>query len=370
MAPPAKINEEETGPSSTLPADFGEWDSGAPPTTLPDNFTDFDTAPKQPAKPAPKAAVSRTAARPPEIAPSRTQAQAYAETERSSDQPQSKRAKSGGDSKRRAEARPEARIETKVEEEDEGETAGKGKGKMVIIAIAAVLLLGLGILIPMNLRKQAPKTATPEQAVVQTPVAASLADAAKPKPTAATTTATATPAATTETATPAEATPAPVNSAAMQNQLNAQSRISIKTAGGGDAAPTSGFGSAGMEGMGNAGGAAGVFGSKGGPNVTAAPEAPKSLNVSGSVMAGRAISRSSPVYPSFARTARVEGTVVLHASISKAGTITNLSVISGPTMLRQAAVDAVKTWRYKPYLLNNEPVEVETTVNVTFVLAG
>jgi len=85
-------------------------------------------------------------------------------------------------------------------------------------------------------------------------------------------------------------------------------------------------------------------------------------------MAGRAVSQTRPQYPAFARTARVDGTVVLHATISKAGTIENVSVISGPPMLRQAAIDAVKMWRYKPYLLDNEPVEVETTVNVIFVL--
>jgi protein TonB len=80
--------------------------------------------------------------------------------------------------------------------------------------------------------------------------------------------------------------------------------------------------------------------------------------------------RNPPIYPRFARDAHVDGTVVLHAIISKAGTISSVSVISGPAMLRQAALDAVKTWRFRPYLLNNEPVEVETTVNVIFVLNG
>ena len=62
----------------------------------------------------------------------------------------------------------------------------------------------------------------------------------------------------------------------------------------------------------------------------------------------------------------MQGTVVLQATISKAGTSQNLKVVSGPPMLQQAAIDAVKTWRYRPYLLNNEPVEVETTVSVIF----
>jgi protein TonB len=62
--------------------------------------------------------------------------------------------------------------------------------------------------------------------------------------------------------------------------------------------------------------------------------------------------------------------VVIQATISKAGAIENLRAVSGPTMLRQPAIDAVKTWRYKPYVLDGEPVEVETTVSVNFTLGG
>jgi protein TonB len=62
------------------------------------------------------------------------------------------------------------------------------------------------------------------------------------------------------------------------------------------------------------------------------------------------------------------GTVVLQATISTSGTIENLRVVSGPAMLQQAALDAVKQWQYKPYLLNGEPVKVETTVNLDFRL--
>jgi protein TonB len=80
------------------------------------------------------------------------------------------------------------------------------------------------------------------------------------------------------------------------------------------------------------------------------------------------VSRTIPSYPIIARTTHVEGTVVLAATISKAGTIENLRVVSGPAMLQQAAVDAVKTWRYKPYVLDGQPVEVETSVQVVFKL--
>jgi protein TonB len=75
-----------------------------------------------------------------------------------------------------------------------------------------------------------------------------------------------------------------------------------------------------------------------------------------------------PEYPIIGRNMRVEGTVVLQAMISKSGTIENLRVVSGPQLLQQAAIDAVRQWQYRPYLLNGDPVEVETTVNVDFKL--
>jgi protein TonB len=81
------------------------------------------------------------------------------------------------------------------------------------------------------------------------------------------------------------------------------------------------------------------------------------------------IHKTMPVYPAIGVAARVEGTVMLAATISKTGTIENLRVTSGPALLQQAALDAVKTWHYRPYLLDDQPVEVETTVNVIFTLS-
>jgi periplasmic protein TonB len=104
------------------------------------------------------------------------------------------------------------------------------------------------------------------------------------------------------------------------------------------------------------------------PQVKAAP--PKKINISAGVAIGNLLVKTQPVYPPIAKAARVSGTVVLQATISKTGTIENLRVISGPAMLQQAAKDAVAQWRYRPYLLNNDPVEVETTVNVVFTLGG
>ena len=77
-----------------------------------------------------------------------------------------------------------------------------------------------------------------------------------------------------------------------------------------------------------------------------------------------------PQYPQIARVAGVQGAVRLRAIVSRTGTIENLSVISGHAMLVAAAVDAVKHWRYRPYMLNGEPIEVETEITVNFTLAG
>ena len=88
------------------------------------------------------------------------------------------------------------------------------------------------------------------------------------------------------------------------------------------------------------------------------------------MMEGNMIHRVQPDYPLLARQVRVQGQVVLRAMISREGAIENLQVLSGHPMLVQAAVDAVRQWRYRPYVLNGEPVEVETQVTVNFVLSG
>jgi periplasmic protein TonB len=90
--------------------------------------------------------------------------------------------------------------------------------------------------------------------------------------------------------------------------------------------------------------------------------------VSSGVMQGMLIHKVIPVYPAVAQAVHASGTVVLQATISRTGVIENLRVVEGPPMLRQAALDAVKQWRYRPYTLNGQPVEVETTVDVQFTL--
>ena len=160
-----------------------------------------------------------------------------------------------------------------------------------------------------------------------------------------------------------------VESEMMNNQLTAPTRIphNINMVSEKETAASS-FGVAGMEGMGGSGpGMGSLFGDTG-PKVKVAP--PKKVNISAGVAVGLLIQKTVPTYPPIAKAARVSGTVVLQATISKQGTIENLHVVSGPAMLQQAAMDAVRTWRYRPYLLNNEPVEVDTTVNVIFTLGG
>jgi protein TonB len=85
---------------------------------------------------------------------------------------------------------------------------------------------------------------------------------------------------------------------------------------------------------------------------------------------GNIIYRVQPVYPPLARQARIQGAVELRAIISKAGTIENLVMVRGHPMLATAAIEAVRQWRYRPYLLNNDPIEVETEITVNFVLSG
>jgi len=88
------------------------------------------------------------------------------------------------------------------------------------------------------------------------------------------------------------------------------------------------------------------------------------------ILEGNLIRRVQPVYPPLAKNVRIQGPVVLAAIISKAGTIDNLQVLSGHPMLVAAAIDAVKQWRYRPYILNNEPIEVQTQITVNFILTG
>jgi periplasmic protein TonB len=100
------------------------------------------------------------------------------------------------------------------------------------------------------------------------------------------------------------------------------------------------------------------------------PVAPLRVRISQGVTKGLLIHRVEPAYPTLAKQARVQGEVVLSAIINTNGEIENLQLVSGHPMLVPQAIAAVKQWRYKPYLLNGQPVEVETTITVIFSLSS
>ena len=93
----------------------------------------------------------------------------------------------------------------------------------------------------------------------------------------------------------------------------------------------------------------------------ASPQEPK-------IVQGFLLKKVEPKYPKEARNARIQGTVVLHAIIDKSGRIQQLSLVSGHPMLAPAAIKAVKQWKYKPYLVDGKRIELDTTIEVNFVL--
>jgi periplasmic protein TonB len=100
------------------------------------------------------------------------------------------------------------------------------------------------------------------------------------------------------------------------------------------------------------------------------PPPPQKLRVSSGVAQGMLVYQLKPQYPRLAMQARIQGTVVLQAVIGKDGSVQDLRLVSGHPMLAPAAIEAVKQWRYRPYMLNGEPVEVDTQINVNFSLGG
>ncbi|HEY2393225.1 MAG TPA: TonB family protein [Candidatus Angelobacter sp.] len=107
----------------------------------------------------------------------------------------------------------------------------------------------------------------------------------------------------------------------------------------------------------------GIIGSAAPPPKVATPQ---KLRISTGVAEGLKIHDVTPSYPQMARIAHIQGDVLLQATISKSGVIENLRAVQGHPILIQSAMDAVKQWKYKPYILNGEAVEVETTIRVQF----
>lgn len=158
---------------------------------------------------------------------------------------------------------------------------------------------------------------------------------------------------------------APVSPDAMAQQLVAPTRIAgaIKNTPRSDEPPPAAPAAVSMED--NSGIPGSVFGSAGKANV-----APHAVAISAGVADGMLIRKTPPVYPKFAQDAHITGKVVLKAMITKQGTIEGVQVLSGPKMLAPSAVEAVKTWKYKPYMLDNQPVSVETNITIVFGTAG
>ncbi len=347
MVPPEELGKAQP---TTLPADFNEWDRGEAPATQPASFNGFEAVPRPSAPPRPvvQPAPTRVAAAPAANRPPNTALRSTATARANAGQV----------------FQPAQSRELPREEERngvEGKEKRKGMVKFAALGAAAFLLIA-GALGYFELR---PRTAIPKPAVV-------LQAAANPqtqaKPTAATPVTTAAkeqgnvpapaPAAAPDSALRAQ-------SAIMNQQLAAPSRIpnDLTLLAGKEPPPSAGFSALGGEGM---GAGSGVFSGQGGPKVKI--NAPGRMNISAGVAGGMLIQKTAPVYPQIAKEARISGTVVIQATISKAGRIADPRVVSGPTGLRQAALDAVRSWRYRPYQLNGQPVEVETTVSVVFNL--
>lgn len=166
-----------------------------------------------------------------------------------------------------------------------------------------------------------------------------------------------------------EAAPAVNQREIMQAQLTAPTRLPANArslSNTNDAPPPATLGGASMAALNGGSSFGNVFSDQSNTKVSG----PRAVTVSSGVASGMLIRKTQPVYPSIARSARVQGSVVLQAKISRSGNVTDVQVVSGPPMLRQSAIDAVKTWQYRPYLLNNQPTEVNTTIDVRFSLGG
>ncbi len=94
------------------------------------------------------------------------------------------------------------------------------------------------------------------------------------------------------------------------------------------------------------------------------------MHVSPEVMSGNLLTKATPVYPADARTAHIQGAVVLHAIIGKDGVVEKLNIISGPKELMTSALDAVRQWTFRPYLLNGNPTEVQVEITVNYSLGN
>ena len=161
--------------------------------------------------------------------------------------------------------------------------------------------------------------------------------------------------------------PSPDQAQMMHDQLHTPARLQMKpTFAEQTPLPPDGFAASDIARLDNSNAIGAVFGSPKQPKVQIASQ--QAIKVTSGVALALLTQKTQPIYPPIAKSARVSGTIVLTATISKTGRVENLSVVSGPPMLRGSAVDAVRTWRFKPYMLYNQPTAIETTINITFSL--
>jgi protein TonB len=270
-------------------------------------------------------------------------------------------------------------IEVKAEQATAQQKTAKKKWMIVAAASASSILLLLMIPLfyhgSMSVAKPAAQTlpvATDNQQVAQAPNPPDSEPLAqdKPLPTAQNQAAKENQPASQQVAASPSKAPTKLQAKVMDDQLTAPELIPQGTEKQSeeDAPPPVSLDAAGADGLGQRGANVSVFNGRALPAVKVVSSKP--IVVSSGVATGMLIQKTPPIYPPIAKAARMAGTVELRATISKNGSIRDLHVVKGPAMLQQAAVDAVRTWRYKPYRLNNEPVDVETTIDVVFSLAG
>ena len=151
----------------------------------------------------------------------------------------------------------------------------------------------------------------------------------------------------------------------MDDQLHTPARLQVKATLAEQAPmPPGGFAAADIDGLDNSNAIGAVFSSPNRSPVQIASQ--QVISVPSGDALGLLIRKTQPVYPSMAKTAQISGIIVLAATISKAGNVENLRVVSGPDIFRMSAVNAVRTWRFKPYMVDNQPTAIETTINVHF----
>jgi protein TonB len=249
------------------------------------------------------------------------------------------------------------------EPDEAAEKQGANWIKWILIA-AGPVVLALVLLVVFT-RPSAPNPAATQTKVASAPVQPETQATAEPiattaaKPTAGAPAAKPAPGSADTPDAPTQSVP--VSSDAMAAQLVAPTRIAgqIKKSAPADEPPPSAPTPVGLEDNNVVPGA--VFG--GANKVKVAPHV---VAISAGVADGMILRKTAPVYPKFAQEAHITGKVVLKATITKQGTIEGVQVVSGPKILAPSAVDAVKTWKYKPYTLDNQPVAVETNITVVF----